>query len=735
MASHYYDASDGDSSDTDTLSAQKDQLDFDRVCSGPEQRCWLCTELTPWNRVMHGLALELVELRPGKLRLRSMRYGDGNIDMDRATVAAEASFLLSWLLQHHPCIDELRVAYGIHPGIGKMETPFPVRMRPVAGSDCQGRTVRRLEVQAHASSLWCSLGGAYIDCYKLEDLDAVEGLERLKVEFTKITSDLDAELAKLLRRNAGSVRKFEISHAEVPRHVNRALRYLFSCESLTLSSYHGWRGLPPSMESVARLLHSSTALKELSIAQIASSRQMSAIAKELETNTSLEVLGVHIAEAACSPAPVFAALRANTTLQELRVTGCCIRALCGRALALLLLSNAGLRLLYIGGAEISELSLLLLAAALRANATLESLHISSEMLPMNGALALCEALRTNKTLKELLFTGFKWPQTSRSAVARQLAQDDLYGRVQLPWSEPDLPGLTAALSSSLAGIEKLHLPDIRNLSVAGLKQLFDTLASNTCVRTLGVRIGGEPGEKGRALCEVLRANKTIECLDIVIDRDGGKFVDEVSRALAENAGVTKMLLGIDHIRKFETATALAHLLAHNKTATKFFFGSTTSLYREFVEEFSKGMLQNKTIVKFGLARKLLCDEASFAFFEAVRGNQGALNRAVDFVVEPSLDRRCAEGFERFSGRPCLLKLLKKAAGKEEPEALLGIAAAERYLRDNFLLITGIVRHSVRCHPAQCTQADALNSDCWHEIVRHLRVADVAAESCLPRSML
>ncbi|XP_077549284.1 uncharacterized protein LOC144162571 [Haemaphysalis longicornis] len=740
MASHYCDASDADSSDTDTSSAQrpesvrnavtidtwKGELDFDRACNGPEQRCWLCTELTPWNRAMHGLAFELAELRPGKLRLRSMPHGDGDFEKDLETAAAEASFLLSWLLQHHQCIDELRVGYGCHPGFGKTETPFPIRLRPSTGSDSL-RTVRSLELQAYASTRSSSLGGVYHDCYKLEDLDAVRGLERLELEFTKITPNFDVELAQLLRRNAGSIKTFKLCHVEVPRHVNKALRYLFNCESLTLSSFHCWGDRIPGMNSVARLLHSSTALKELCIFQIASARQMSAIVEELEANTTLEKLAVHVAAAVCCPEPLFTVLGRNTTLRELEVTGCRISRMCGHSLASLLLSHySGLRHLHLGDVEISGLSLLLLAVALSANTTLESLHLSDEMLPINGVAPLCKALSTNKTLKKLRFTGFKWPQSSRDALARQLSEDDLYGRVQLPWTQPDLPGLLAAQCSSLEGMKELHLPDICSLSLTGLEQLFDALASNTCVRTLKVRVKEDPGEKGRALCDMLRANRTIECLDIMINKDTYKFVEEVCRALAENVGITKMLLGIDEIHEFETATALSHLLAHNTTATKFFFGSMTSLYPEFVEEFSQGMLQNKTIVKFGLARNLLCDEASFRFFEAVRKNQGALNRAVDFVVSPSIDRQCAEGFERFSGRPCLLKELKKGAGKTESEALLGIAAAERYLHANFLLITGIVQHSIQCHPAEGTQVDALNSDCWLAIARHLKVADVVA---------
>ncbi|XP_077533866.1 uncharacterized protein LOC144145908 [Haemaphysalis longicornis] len=706
-----------------TADTWEGQLDFDRPCSGPERRCWLCTELTPWNRAMHGLAFEMVERRPGKLQLRSMPHGEGYVEKDRATAAAEASFLVSWLFQHHPCIDELKVNYDDHPGRGDKETPFSIRLRPTMGSDSR-RIVRGLELEGSGMS-WSS---KQRHCYELEDLDAVGGLESLKLEFYKIKPKVAAELAKLLRHNAGSIKRFHISNAKMPRLVNKALRYLFSCESLAISyEYDEWRDRPVSMVSLARLLHSSTALKELTVAQIASRGQMSALAKELETNTTLKKLSVNIAEAVCSPEPVFTALLHNTTLKELRVSECRISRACGHALALLLQENTGLRLLHLGDVEISRSSLHLLAVALKVNTTLESLHLSSEiLLPADGIVALCKALRTNKTLKKLVFIDVKRRQSFSYALARQLTRNDCYSRVELPWTEPDLPGLTAALISSLAAIEEFRLPDIRSLSLASLEQLFDALASSKCVRTLGVRIKGDPGKKGQALCEMLKANRTIEYLDVAIDRDNGKFVGEILHALAENTGITKMLVGIDEVREFETATSLSYLLAHNKTAIKFSFSTRTSLYFKFVEEFSRGMQQNKTIGEFGLATNLLCDAASFPFFEAVRRNQGALNRAVDFVVSPSLDKQCAEGFECFSKRPCLRKLLKKVTGKTEPEALLAISAAERYLRDNYLLITGIVRHSVECHPAKTTQVDALNKDCWLAIVRHLTVADVLA---------
>ncbi|XP_077549013.1 uncharacterized protein LOC144162384 [Haemaphysalis longicornis] len=709
---------------TVTTDTWKGQLDFGRACSGPEHRCWLCTELTPWNQAMHELAFELVELRPGKLCLRSIRRGDGDIDMHPATIA-KASFLVSWLLQHHRCIDKIKIACNVCSGFRKKEAPFPIRLRPASGTDSR-RTIRDLEVQSDASSRYSDVVLARHSIYELEDLDAVGGLERLTLELLEVEPAVVAELAKLLRRNASSIKRLEIAHVnlphvDLPRQINHTLQYLFSCESLTLSSR--WCSHLPSMKPVARLLHSSTALKELSIDPVANVTQISAIAKELETNTSLAKLDLRMVDSRCSPQAVFTALQCNTTLRELSVAGCHISGECEQALSLLLQKNTGLRLLFIRDAYVTDSSLHMLAAALTRNTTLESLHLASK-LHIDAIAEICKALLINKTLKKLQFTGFICPQASRADLARQLAQDDCYDRVKLVWTEPDLPGLTAALTSSVAGFEELRLPNICSLSEAGLKQLFDALASNECVRTLSINIRGDPEEKGTALCKMLKVNRSIECLYLAMNEDPCSFVEEVFYALAENASITKVVLRMDVDCRLETRTALSYFLAHNKTANKFFVGFTTHPPPKFVDVFSQGMVHNKTIVKFGLLLESFDMNAGFQLYEAVRRNRGALNRAVDFVLSPSLDRRCAEGFELFAGTSCLLKQLKKVSGRTEQEVLLAIAAAEHYLLDNFLLITGIVQYSLKCHPAEGTQVDALNKHCWQAIARHLKVADV-----------
>ncbi|KAL1469660.1 hypothetical protein MTO96_040950 [Rhipicephalus appendiculatus] len=70
--------------------------------------------------------------------------------------------------------------------------------------------------------------------------------------------------------------------------------------------------------------------------------------------------------------------------------------------------------------------------------------------------------------------------------------------------------------------------------------------------------------------------------------------------------------------------------------------------------------------------------------------------------------------------------LVEIADLSDEEAQLGVAAAEMRRREKYLMLAGIVRRSVVCWPADTTQIDALNADCWCAIARYLKVSDICA---------
>ncbi|KAL3207730.1 hypothetical protein MRX96_039548 [Rhipicephalus microplus] len=368
----------------------------------------------------------------------------------------------------------------------------------------------------------------------------------------------------------------------------------------------------------------------------------------------------------------------------------------------------------------------LLAVALKVNSTLEELELSSrEALLYRGICFLCASLAKNKTLKKLTLGTFRATKQEREALAQMLARNDSYGRVQLSWTNQDVNGLCSALISPTACLEELGLRDILGLSKEALKLLFDASASSEHVRTFRALWEGRVRTKGAAFCEMLKSNRSITMLDIFIGSGNANLVHDVFHALAENKGITKVMIGLDAIKSGETAADISYFLARNRTVTALDLTIMRhSLSAEFVDDFSKGMWQNRFIVKLKLNRNLIWDERSFTVFEAVRRNQAALNRAVDFILSPKVDRECAEAFELFSETSLLVSHAVKVSGKTEGEVLADKVLAANFLNDNYVTITGIVRNSVECYPAKGTQIAALNKDCWRAICRHLKVTDV-----------
>ncbi|KAK8758983.1 hypothetical protein V5799_003385 [Amblyomma americanum] len=235
--------------------------------------------------------------------------------------------------------------------------------------------MRYLKISMSCFGLDSIIGDHTQHLYSLEGIDAISGLEKLKISTPKIKFKLATELETLLRQNSNTLKKVKINRAKLPKNLDYALRCLTKCESLKLCLDYNWAQFP-SMVSVAQLLRSSTALKELSVYPIADKRQISVIADAVKVNTSLTALTMFIAQKRCTPEPLFTAMEVSTTLKELRVLDCRINASCAQALASALRRNCSLRDLYLTDIDISSASMEQLREALLENTTLQYLHIS-----------------------------------------------------------------------------------------------------------------------------------------------------------------------------------------------------------------------------------------------------------------------------------------------------------------------------------------------------------------------
>ncbi|KAH6924300.1 hypothetical protein HPB50_014713 [Hyalomma asiaticum] len=668
----------------------KRQLDIYRPCTGgsPREACWLRGNLAEFNRMMHPLALELEESRPGALHLRSMHTAQVNTDPSR--IARDASFLASWLLCNHTCIQDLSVSCMIRAP--EEQGPFPVRLlRPSSTTSC--RRLRALKI------FECSTAHLV-----LADIDAIVGVETLYVDIARPNEYAAAKIDALLQRNHSTLRKVAINdHGENSR-ARRSVESLVACEYLTLRSLRGESGLL-EISSVTRLMSFSSTLKELIAFPIAQG-DVPIIASALETNRTLTKLSLHV-EKCSSIEKLFEAFEMNRTLKDLFVLGI---------------------------ADTSTTFMQAVASALKNNSTLKSLYMlvrrgrlqRTEALwqfPVIEASALCKALRVNKSLKKLKLMSLSGSEEERVSLARQLLADKCYDRVHLGcWTEASLRVLSPVLVSSERSPEQLWLPDLCQLSHDIVSAIFSVLASNKRVNHLEVSVKHEPDARVALLCDALKRSRFIEFLRIHIMN--GNSANEILRALAVNKSITEVNMSLQVPAAQETMTALSDMLLLNKSITVIVAWLPADGNRRFMDSVVQGMLGNRKIISFTCCSQLYVPPD---LLESLRRNMSTLNTAVEFVLKHRGDRHSAECFELFKGNACLRTHLREVTWMSDAEARVRVASADRYLRESYLVITGVVRRSVACWPADVTQLDDLNSDCWRAIARYLSITDVCVQ--------
>lgn len=701
----------------DTTGLCKGRLDFDRTCSAalPDKRCWLNGELTRWNRVLHGLLYELVETPRGSLRLSSLSNTTTAEDPD--IVSRDAAFFVTRLLERHACIEELSVSYA-HDAYESGDQPtYAISLRPSSPAPGAVRVMRSLAL--HKISFYEALREGKL--HTVEGLDAVCSLQKLYV-YGEGDEKFTADLGTMLKRNRNTVKSVSCVFRRYPSHFTNGLACLASCESLSLRTANRRGDSVIGAHSVRQLMEVSAVLKELTVN--IPELEISTLAEAVMRSKTLTTLEVELRR--YSPAPLFAALEKNAMLKELHVLYADIQPHCELTLASALRKNTSLQQLELYDFE-TECSLTNFAKALSQNTSLQRVELISISLRMREISLCCDALVTNKTLKELRITPNCALITTeeRAALAEQLTRSGSYSRIQLPWVEADLPGLSVALLSPSTCPQELHLKQFTHFSEATLSSLCETV-TQSYVRCLHLSLGEHIDTKiGAPICEMLKSSRCLLYLRLECPQP---FAQDALRALAENRCLDGLYIQIYGKMTNDSAEAIAFFLTRNETVTRMDLSRNRCVSRFQMEEIYRGMSNNRRITDYVLPFDFRSDcDASFDVLEKLRKNRSTLYRAVEFANLPVLDKQSAEAFELFFKNPGFRRELSEITGRTEAEVLPLLKSAQHYLRDNYLVITGVVQQDVlECHPAGVTQADALNKDCWRAVVRYLNVSDVVA---------
>ncbi|KAH7939398.1 hypothetical protein HPB52_011946 [Rhipicephalus sanguineus] len=699
----------------------KGQLDLDRSCGAvsSDKTCWLCEDFPAWNTVMHALDLQLDEIAPATLRLR---FDYNSRRRDLVTATREASIIVSSLLRHHLCVQEVHLQCAISSNTAAAQPSFPIFMR------------------ANTS--------AHLD---LRDMDAIIGLEKLYIHIGRFSPCFGAEMDALLVRNRNTLKSVEIFESLQGLNKLGMVEHLAACKSLTLKSLSLRDTATPHVDGMLRKKvvgktkmshgedHDASAAiqwkRNLELDRpcgAVDSNETCWLCDDFPAwNTVIYALDLVLAETA--PGTLRLSFDPNTQEKEDLVTAAreasivltsllrhhlciqevyleCAISSCTPAAQpsypVFMCQNAGAHL------DLRDMGAII---------GLETLDINIRRFSQCFAAELDALLERNcNTLKKRRPFG----SCFRTSLARQLLEDECYDRVRLgPWTEPYLRVLAPVLASSEACISELWLPDICQLSLETVSVVYKCLASNK-VNRLTVAVFNEPDYRVSHLCETLKNNRSIQSLRIQMSN--GNSANEILRALSENTAITELSMRLWVPALEETMTALSNMLSRNKAITSIYVDLDSESTRRYLEAIAQGISGNRLIISLGY-----CVPVGTYFplgvFAPVRRNRAALNRAMDFALERREDRHCAECFELFFGRSCLITNLMEIGKMSDVEARIGVTSAENRRREKYLVLTGVVWSSVACGPTDVTQIDALNSDCWRAIARYLKVTDVRSQ--------
>lgn len=683
--------------------------------SPPSEDCWLCKEVNHWNSALASLWLELIEEEPGRLCLRTSRDTEPYADIYANSVDCNTALLLACLVRQHACIKRLSICHSAFD-CRTVSTSEVLELGP-------GCAVEYIEISGDAARFWTLL---------LDVVGDVSTLRSLRIEDFVLDDASTSRLVKLIEANRESLRAVSFSaHGAAPEIPVELVCSLRRCEALTELSLFGQPTLNAAT-ALERVMRATESLQKLSVQDnTRDQRILSALCNSLSASFSLTEL--HFECASLNFGQLLQLLKCNGTLESLILSGDKKRPVSlekhhGMPLNALLVHNAGLRRLEVRHCTWTSFAAEEVAAGLALNGSLERFDVSQCIVNFGIVLTLCSALETNDTLKILAFPcddNFVHEQVGLSG---KLVAAKCFARVRTTWPDTYTPALTEALKVPALCPEELHLAAFGSYS-SSCQRLCKVLANST-IKCLHVKFSTCTVSEAEALREALDANSSIWKLVMEEDSISEGSCVGVVEGLWDNITLTEISLSIHRLDDWILRSL-----------------GTVALNRDFLEKLwincidvnlsclddvcslGRSLSSNGTLTGFSIFNERRRTECLFAGINHhVDHNRKKWNCAIQFVLEPCVNKRWAIAFESLLEKPCFVQRVARASGKSSKDALRMISSAKCFIARNYFLLTGVVSQGISCHTHLETQIDSLNSFCWLALGKYLRVLDVVDDS-------
>ncbi|KAL1482620.1 hypothetical protein MTO96_033681 [Rhipicephalus appendiculatus] len=362
-------------------------VDFDRPCTfDTDGDCWLAGTLRPWNKILSAVCLELIELRPTTLCLRSNDLrSNGNTSED---APHDGAYLFTWLPKQHACVQSI----CLHESWSDRKPVLALKMAFRSSAHLRHLTLKGVDQRPFSKRDLCAGMAA---------LKTLETFEFLELSIPSRT--LARGIANLLRENGRHLIKVRFDDNNLSqKRTTVILRALLKCQVLSELSFVDNRLNKRNIEVLAMVVCTLRNLKKLSLDfSISRGVPFGPIAKALESNASLEELSLRGCQIQFGL--LFEALRTNTTLKLLDLEYCIMTSNEVLQLATALSFNKGLRTVLLQRCGLEDDDIVALANAMAINDTLEKLDLFKIRCSTRAVKAFCRSLKKNRTLRSVVF--------------------------------------------------------------------------------------------------------------------------------------------------------------------------------------------------------------------------------------------------------------------------------------------------------------------------------------------
>ncbi|KAH7976171.1 uncharacterized protein LOC119407036 isoform X2 [Rhipicephalus sanguineus] len=626
-------------------------------------RCWLTWHLPAVNEVMRVASMHVFEHAPGKLALSSAP----DVDLNHRNIECkllESATLVCALLKEHRCLTRLDVG-----DTSVLFLHFPAMLCKALQ---QNKGLK--EVRVHVDDdmgVWRRTQSLAILCSTVAKLSP--RLDVLDINELLPTVESAGRVAEALRR--GRLQRLVISNGVSSKIAGTLFRAVAS-SSLRVLEIGGDMKLPPSSVAIlSQALKRNETLRKLSIEW--ANNATGTLLKSLKDNASLEELTLMYScdEPNDNLRKGLKELRSNRSLKCLKLLQVSLFDDSAIIIAGILRDNDELREVCLPENGISDNGARELAKALQYNSTLKRLDISKCSLSHEALSSFVESLSLNTTVECVRLGDIHIPETWTPSTPLTA---NVCARLDVAWNSRGLEDWASSLRQGVGRrFPRVCVGWTKLAKSSAAVHWFD--AARTTDVSFTELVINCPGriarECGDAAVSFLEATSSLKKLTVDIADRSYSYVTAIIRGLARNTSVSeaRFCQGL-HIS--QDVKALRELMRTNRTLYRLAF-SAHFLQERDIRTLGRALEDNFVLLSFDF--KYPPDVGMYPILSILDRNRYILNRAVECVLNSSVEEESIKALRMLSNADSLLDAVADVSGKGREECRILVQGSVRRL--------------------------------------------------------